>query len=347
MNIKNFTLSVLSLFFVMTSCKPNDDEIDLVPLRDEAEVYQENLEEIETYLETHFFNYDEFNFQDIDAPENDDFVVRMDTISAENGTQDRIPISEMSGGDGMMGVLNFKIVEQGDINYKLYFLKLREGKGDKLHALDRAIVTYNGTLTDKAVFDSAVTPINFNLTTIGQIGGVVTGFREGLLEFKTSTGVTTAPDGVDTFSGHGIGAVFIPSGLGYFASPPIGSGIGLYAPIIFSLSLIDRLDTDFDQDGIPSHLEDLSDGNGAMTGDGNGFNDDTDGDGIPNFADSDDDNDGVLTINEDLEDIDPEVDSDGDGNFTNDKDGDGDPTNDDTDGDGVPNYLDADSTESN
>ena len=50
------------------------------------------------------------------------------------------------------------------------------------------------------------------------------------------------------------------------------------------------------------------------------FNDDTDGDGIANFADIDDDGDGVYTINE--------YDTDGDG------------IPDDTDGDGIPDYLD-------
>ena len=55
--------------------------------------------------------------------------------------------------------------------------------------------------------------------------------------------------------------------------------------------------------------------------------DDTDGNGVPNYVDTDDDGDGVLTINEDLN-------------------NDGDPTNDDSDNDGIPNYLDSDSTES-
>ena len=48
---------------------------------------------------------------------------------------------------------------------------------------------------------------------------------------------------------------------------------------------------DHDEDGIPSHIEDLD-------GDENPFNDDTDADDIPNFLDLDDDGDGVLTINE-------------------------------------------------
>ena len=75
---------------------------------------------------------------------------------------------------------------------------------------------------------------------------------------------------------------------------------------------------------------------------------------------SDDDNDTILSINEDLDgdgnvkidDTDGDgvanyldVDDDNDGILTKDEDanGDGNPMNDDTDGDGIPNYLDADS----
>ena len=79
---------------------------------------------------------------------------------------------------------------------------------------------------------------------------------------------------------------------------------------------------------------------------------------------NDHDNDGVFTHledtngNENITDDDTDgdeipdfldADDDGDGVFTlfEDLDGDGDPTNDDSDGDGIPNYLDEDSTESN
>ncbi len=77
-----------------------------------------------------------------------------------------------------------------------------------------------------------------------------------------------------------------------------------------------------DNDGIPAELEDIN-GNGDLT------DDDTDGDGIPNYLDEDDDGDNVLTRLElDTENL------DGDDNpLTN-------PL--DTDGDGIPNYLDND-----
>lgn len=76
---------------------------------------------------------------------------------------------------------------------------------------------------------------------------------------------------------------------------------------------------DYDLDTVPTAMEDLN-------GDGNLSNDDTDGDGIPNFLDNDDDGDMVLTEFE-------YVFSGGllGGN-----------TLQDTDGDGVPDYLDND-----
>jgi hypothetical protein len=71
---------------------------------------------------------------------------------------------------------------------------------------------------------------------------------------------------------------------------------------------------DSDQDGVPDSAEDLN-------GDLMVFNDNTDGDAIPNNYDTDDDNDGVPTADED---------------YNND----GNPLNDDTDADTVPDYLD-------
>ncbi|MDC1392377.1 gliding motility-associated C-terminal domain-containing protein, partial [Flavobacteriaceae bacterium] len=76
----------------------------------------------------------------------------------------------------------------------------------------------------------------------------------------------------------------------------------------------DYHDLDDDNDGVPSLLET----NITATG----FSLDTDGDGVYDHVDTDDDGDGLLTIQEDLN-------------------GNGDPTDDDTDRDGIPNYLES------
>lgn len=333
MKLSKITILGLALFTFFTACKKDDDIIEAIPERDRAEVYAEDLAEIEDFLTHHFYNYDEFEanpaYSDLTTnpytvTPNDSFNIVFDTIAGANS--DKIPLIDQ---------VEFKFVTGTDgIEYKLYYLTVREGLGSSLHELDRAIVSYNGLLPNRESFDSSPTPISFNLTTIGGIAGVVQGFRDGLVNFKTSQDFTENPaDGSIVYHNHGIGAVFIPSGLGYF-SLPVGT-IPTYSPIIFSFNLIDRNDTDYDLDNIPSYLEDLN-------GDGNGFNEDTDGDGLNNFFDNDDDGDGVLTRDEDLEDTDLNVDSDGDGDPTNDRNGDGNPLNDDTDGDGIPNYLDAD-----
>ncbi|WP_435416492.1 gliding motility-associated C-terminal domain-containing protein, partial [Polaribacter aestuariivivens] len=90
----------------------------------------------------------------------------------------------------------------------------------------------------------------------------------------------------------------------------------------------DPTNDDTDGDGIPNYLDTDDDGDGVATededvvvSDGDPTNDDSDGDGIPNYLDTDDDGDGIDTKDEDAN-------------------NDGDPTNDDDDLDGIPDYLD-------
>jgi hypothetical protein len=333
MKLSKITILSLALFTIIVGCNDDDDTVADIPDRDRAEVYAEDLAEIEMFLSTHFYNYEEFQannaYSDLTTnpftvTPNDNFQIVIDTIAGANSN--KIPL---------INQVDFKMVTDSQgIEYKLYYLVVREGLGDDLHQLDRAVVSYRGFLSSQQTFDSSPSPFSFNLTALGGTPGVVPGFREGLVSFKTSEAFTEdASNGSVTYHNHGIGAVFIPSGLGYF-SAPVGT-IPTYTPIFFTFNLIDRNDTDFDLDNIPSYLEDLD-------GDGGGFDEDTDSDGIANFFDNDDDGDGVLTRDEDLEDTDLNFDSDGDGDPTNDRNGDGNPLNDDTDGDGIPNYLDFD-----
>ena len=90
-------------------------------------------------------------------------------------------------------------------------------------------------------------------------------------------------------------------------------------------------DDDTDNDGIPDFVDDDDDGDMVLTQFElvntrpsprtlNSYSD-TDGDGTPNYLDDDDDGDGTLTINEDYN-------------------GDANPTNDDINNNGIPDYLD-------
>ena len=173
-----------------------------------------------------------------------------------------------------------------NVTYKLYYLKVRQGEGDEIAYPDIVSLSYEGRfLTDLSVFNSSNTPVRFDLTQ------VVEGFQEALIEFNGATGFTEISDGTLTFDNYGIGAVFIPSGLGYFNTPPPSSTIPFYSQLIFTFHpyLIEKGDQD--SDGILSIFEDLN-------GDGFEYNDDTDGNGFANFNDPDDDGDGRLTKNE-------------------------------------------------
>src|SRR5699024_1382156 len=127
---------------------------------------------------------------------------------------------------------------------------------------------------------------------LAKVGGPVTGFAKAITEFKTATGFEVNPDNTVTWNNDfGIGAVFMPSGLGYYASPRQGSGIPPYSPLVFSFQLYSENEADHDNDGIPSYMEDIDD-------DGDVYNDDTDGDGFPNHSDPDDDGDFTPTREE-------------------------------------------------
>ncbi|WP_250432717.1 FKBP-type peptidyl-prolyl cis-trans isomerase [Hanstruepera flava] len=280
MKLRKLVLLFIGLFMVLSSCNNDDDSPNTVPPRDKGEVYEEDLAEIEEFLSTHFFNYEDFDFSNPDNPDNDTFEIVFDTIAGANS--DKISLMDSPQ-------LQYKIVEDSGIDYKLYYLNVRQGSGNEIHFCDEAKLIYEGSTTTGHVFDSAVNPASFNLITVGSSAGVVPGFQQGVIEFKTSTSFTDNGDGTVTYHGHGIGAVFIPSGLGYFQQPLIG--VPSYTPLIFKFDLYERTLLDHDGDNVYSYLEDLN-----MNGDL--FDDDTDGDFGPNFIDNEDDGDGYFTADE-------------------------------------------------
>jgi len=153
------------------------------------------------------------------------------------------------------------------------------------------------------------------------------GYAAGVSNFNVGTEVVSNPDGTVEITGSGVGLMFLPSGLAYYDNPPLGSGILNYDNLVFQVNTGLFIEaTDYDNDGIPSIMEDLNN-------DGNLSNDNTDeaselssGFGfVPNHLDIDDDQDGTLTRDE--------ISIDNEGNITFP----------DSDGDGTPDYLDADS----
>jgi len=290
-------LFILMLGFIF-SCSNDDDTGEPIQLRDPEEVKDENMLQIEEFLSTHFYKLE-------DNPQNPNFQnIVFDTIAGDNANQEPVINSEF---------LKSKLVFQQDIEFKLYYLKFREGAESVRQPTfaDSVLVTYRGfSLFENQTFDGSPNPIWFDLT------NNIRGFYEVMNEFRGSTSFEENPDGTISFDDNfGIGTVFIPSGIAYYASPPSGSGIAAYEPIIFNIQLYKSIESDHDQDGVPSWMEDINEDR-RLT------NDDTDGDNIPNFADIDDDGDGILTEDE--------IEFDAEGNLILP----------DSNGNGTPDYLD-------
>jgi len=183
-------------------------------------------------------------------------------------------------------------VTENDINYTLYVYVNNVGTPEPMKGfptvMDSILVTYQGqkiARTDSlSTFETRRTPVWLNLN------AVIRGWTYGFPNFKGGKNVTA--NGPITYENGGKGLLIIPSGLAYgnFGS---GIAIGANQNLLFYINLFDIVeDTDVDNDNVPSIFEDPD-------GDGDPRNDDSDSDGIPNYADTDDDGDGVLTKFED------------------------------------------------
>ncbi|MGI9530754.1 FKBP-type peptidyl-prolyl cis-trans isomerase [Lutimonas sp.] len=203
-------------------------------------------------------------------------------------------------------------IEFDDIDYKMYYYVDKEGVGDQPTKNDSVQLLYRGFLLDSIKFDQ-----NTSYTSSKSwfhLPQTIPGFRYGITYYKGGDKVIY-PDESFGYENAGSGVFFMPSGLAYgqFATPTIPSNSCLY----YFTEVGAVIEADADGDLVVNNDEDID-------GDGDVYNDDTDGDEIADFNDPDDDGDGILTRDEDA-------------------DGDGDPRNDDSDGDGIPDYLDADS----
>ena len=178
-----FLAPLVTLLFLSTiSCK-KDDGVDVIPPRDRGEEAIPSTAEIETYLTTHFYNYEEF----ANPPADFDFKIVFDTIAGNNAS--KTPLIDQ---------VSFKnVIDRADesVTYKLYYLNAIQGDGESPNFPDIASITYEGTYLNNEstfnvsdVFDSSVTPVRFDLTQI------VPGLQQVLIEFNASTGYTLNTD---------------------------------------------------------------------------------------------------------------------------------------------------------
>ncbi|CAA9199408.1 hypothetical protein FLA105534_02601 [Flavobacterium bizetiae] len=178
----------------------------------------------------------------------------MTVIHAPGTPQDLdVVIKKIVPGDGNVSIwdqteypLKTRPVYSNDVNYEVYFLSLREGTGSKPMNTDKIVASYSGNLLNGTVFDSSYGSAGtFNLFAYSPEGSVIEGWSEIFPQFRTGTSTTNAETGVITYDNYGAGVMFIPSGLAYYAS---GKGtIPAYTSIVFSFKLFDlqRMDNEY------------------------------------------------------------------------------------------------------
>ncbi|MNE20023.1 hypothetical protein D3C80_1131250 [compost metagenome] len=301
MNKFKYYFILLVATFSLFSCSKDEEKVETVPPRDYAEQYATDIADIEEYLKTYYITVTNNPGQ-----QNDQDVVF--TKIPTGGTQASIWSYKDNAG---FPKLLTREVSQNDIIYKLYYLVLREGVGEYPCNTDGLLISYKGdylsretvsevttlttTLFEEVKFPQGMKDLS-GIDLMASGFDLIKGWKEALPQFKSGT-YTANDDGTISYNDFGAGIMFIPSGLGYYAS---GNGsIPAYAPLIFSFKLYEINRLDHDGDGIQDYLEDL-DGDRYTPyirelEKGVAIKDDTDADGTPDFYDVDDDGDNYTT----------------------------------------------------
>ena len=292
--MKMHTLLALFTLFTIASCTKNDSTAT-VALRDYKVQYDSDIDSIDKYIDTHYI-------ESVDS----DFNITMAKIPV-GGSQLSVRLQQ----DYPLDSVKVQNDTHG-VNYKIYYLKLREGANESPTAVDSVYISYKGNLLTDGQFDYSESPIWF------QLQAVVAGWGEIIPLFKTGTYDTSEGPNPTTFSNFGAGVMFVPSGLAYYNQIP-SAYIPSYSPLIFSFKLKSQRFRDHDRDGVLSKYEVSPTEVGQKPADY-----DSDGDGVANFYDIDDDGDRYMTKNE--------IHKNPNGSIIFE----------DTDLDGIPNYLDPD-----
>lgn len=267
-----FCLSVIVSLF---SCS-KDDNNPTVKLRDYTEQYAKDIDSIDKFIDTHSMI--------VDADYNVSFTeIPLNGVEISIREQTEYP-------------LEFKTVTNiaHEVDYKVYYIKLREGVNERPTAVDSIHVSYRGVETIKGTqFDFAQNPVWFNTDEL------VPGWSEIMPYFKTGTYSDIDDPNPTTFENYGAGIMFLPSGMGYYnTSAGVLPG---YSNLVFTFKLYELRYRDHDGDKILSKDE-VPVGSDFLY-DPQDF--DSDEDDVPNYFDVDDDGDRVLTKNEIIQYVDP------------------------------------------
>lgn len=295
MNKFKFYFVVISFAALLFSCNNNDDSPEPVPVRAFDVQYDTDINTIEGYLQSYYI------VNDVNNPDFADEDITFAKIPDGGGQKSIFSLlDDPNNPNPTYPRLLTKEVSLHDITYKIYYLKLRADNelGKQPIRVDEVLTAYSGFYLSSKTEESVTTveAITFETILFPQsmlgLDQTIRGWGEIFPKFKTGIYDANPSPNPAAFTNFGAGVMFLPSGLAYFNSPPLGSGIPSYTPLVFTFKLYDLKRADQDQDGILSIDENVVDENGNFT------DLDTDDDGRPDYLDIDDDGDGYLTKSE-------------------------------------------------
>ena len=273
MKYKYNILFICALIISVISCSPDDeDSIVSVPENDRTEQQVTDNDALEIFLNTHYYNSTEVS-------------------ALANPSMADVVITELLDGETLpsdvtllMSAVETKTTTYLDVEYEYYILKINQGSGSESPRFcDKVRVNYSGSLMDGTNFDGTSIPVNFDLVS------VIPGWSRVMPEFNVANSYSSNSDGTISYDGYGIGVMFLPSGLGYFAT--YSGSIPSYSNLIFKFELLQTETMDHDFDNIPTYMEVIED-------DYDLYGKDTDEDLVVDFVDGDDDGDGTSTADE-------------------------------------------------
>jgi hypothetical protein len=273
MKYKYNILFICALIISVISCSPDDeDSIVSVPEKDRTEQQVVDNDSLLGYFNTHYYNSTEVS-------------------ALANPSMADVVITELLDGETLpsdvtllMSAVETKTTTYLDVEYEYYILKINQGSGSESPRFcDKVRVNYSGSLMDGTNFDGTSIPVNFDLVS------VIPGWSRVMPEFNVANSYSSNSDGTISYDGYGIGVMFLPSGLGYFAT--YSGSIPSYSNLIFKFELLQTETMDHDFDNIPTYME-------VIEVDYDLYGKDTDEDLVVDFVDGDDDGDGTSTADE-------------------------------------------------
>ena len=305
-------LGILTLTITSISCNKSDDSGGFTPepIKDSKEVYVKNREAILKYLKNNYMveqngviTFDSIKSANHKGEKAVFYDSRLDSIVVSNDDYAAFALQDPYDRSKVI----YKYSKSADtVKYKVYYMVLNEGQGQKSSPVDSIFVKR----TSFNMQNERITSNNHPTTggfysfppTISELKGTAVsplrmhvGERHMLKKIKTAVNSGINPDGTVSYDEATAGRiiVFMPSGIGQFNS---GYGkLKAYEPYISDLTLVSNFERDHDLDGIPSKYEVKPEKIGTELTIHDYFDFDTNNDAIPNFLDIDDDGDGVPT----------------------------------------------------